>query len=90
MQIPELGKNSLGVAERKIHNLQLGVVYNVVLDVTDSEIVARVDDQTWVTWNLSELEKKVHKKWRQAEVGKLALGVDGSQVLFSQLRMQLK
>jgi tRNA A-37 threonylcarbamoyl transferase component Bud32 len=90
MRIPELGSNSLGVVERKIHNLQLGVVYNVVIDITDSEIRARVDDQTWVAWSLDVLEKKVHKKWRHAEAGKLALGVDGSQVLFSQLRMQLK
>jgi len=78
------------VAEDKMRNLQLGVVYRVVIDVTDSEITARVDGATWAIWSLGELEKKIPQKWSRAESGKLALGVDGSQVLFSQLRMQLR
>jgi len=90
MQIPELGKHRRGVAEDKMRNLQLGVVYRVVIDVTDSEITARVDGATWAIWSLGELEKKIPQKWSRAESGKLALGVDGSQVLFSQLRMQLR
>ncbi|PQJ28973.1 serine/threonine-protein kinase [Rubritalea profundi] len=90
MQIPELGKHTRGLAEQKIHNLQLGVVYHVVIDVTDSEIVARVDDQTLEAWSLDAQEKNIQGKWSRAEAGKLALGVDGSQVLFSQLLMQLK
>ena len=90
MQIPELGNNRNGISENINHNFQLGVVYTVAIDVTNSEIVARVDGNTWAVWSLEATEKKLQEKWSKAEEGKLALGVDGSQVLFSKLRMQLK
>ncbi|MEO1856118.1 MAG: serine/threonine-protein kinase [Rubritalea sp.] len=90
VQIPELGGGNRGVAERRIHNLQLGACYRVVIDVTDSEIIASVDGHMWAVWNLGVIEEQIQRKWRRTEEGKIALGVDGAQVLFSQLRIKLK
>lgn len=90
LRIPELSVNSRGANEQEISKFQLGVGYHVVIDITDSEVVVRVDEQTSAVWTLDSSEGELQRKWRQAAEGKLALGVDGSQVLFSQLRMQLK
>lgn len=88
--IPQLGANSRGDAEPKISQLQLGVVYHVVIDVTDLEIVATLDGRALTAWNLGGVPKNLPQIWRRADRENLALGVDGSQVLFSQLRLKLK
>lgn len=88
MRIPQLENIQKKKARSRTNKLKSGVSYRVVLEVSSGSIIAQLDGKPIGAWNTSGSVPLLADPWQKVEDGKIALGVDGAQVIFKQLRLK--
>lgn len=88
MRIPELENLENKKSRNRPTKLKSGVSYRVTLEVTSDSIIGQLDGKAIGAWNCNKSAPPLQASWKFADREKIALGVDGSQVIFKQLRLK--
>ena len=74
--------------ESKAGNLSNGALQKVRVKVTEEALIYYADGLLVERWDFADLERREYAKWGLIERDRVALAVDGAQVIFREIRIK--